>query len=30
MLIDSDRGTKRLFEEFIEAANQFHNAAALA
>ena len=30
MLIDDDAGTRRLFEGFIEAANQFHNAAALA
>jgi putative glutamine amidotransferase len=29
MLIDTHAGTKRLFEDFIEAANQFHNAAAL-
>jgi putative glutamine amidotransferase len=29
MLIDTHAGTKRLFEEFIEAANQYHNAAAL-
>ena len=29
MLIDTHEGTRRLFEEFIEAANQFHNAAAL-
>ncbi len=29
-LLDVDAGTRRLFEEFIEAANQFHNAAALA
>lgn len=30
MLIDTDRGTRRLFEEFIEAANQYHDAAVLA
>ena len=30
MLIDHHAGTRRLFEAFIEAANQFHNAAALA
>jgi gamma-glutamyl-gamma-aminobutyrate hydrolase PuuD len=30
MLIDGDAGTRRLFEGFIEAANQFHAAAALA
>ena len=29
-LIDSDTGTRRVFEEFIEAANPYHNAAALA
>jgi len=30
MLIDDHPGTRRLFEAFIEAANQFHAAAALA
>lgn len=30
MLIDHHVGTRRLFESFIEAANQFHTAAALA
>lgn len=30
MLIDTDPGTKRLFEAFIEAANQYHDANALA
>ena len=30
MLIDTDAGTKRLFEEFIEAANQYHNANSLS
>ena len=30
MLIDHHAGTRRLFESFIEAANQFHNAAAVA
>jgi putative glutamine amidotransferase len=29
MLIDTHPGTKRLFDDFIEAANQFHAAAAL-
>jgi putative glutamine amidotransferase len=29
MLIDTHVGTRRLFEDFIEAANQHHNAAAL-
>jgi putative glutamine amidotransferase len=29
MLIDTHDGTRRLFEEFIESANQFHNATAL-
>ncbi|HEX8690865.1 MAG TPA: gamma-glutamyl-gamma-aminobutyrate hydrolase family protein [Longimicrobium sp.] len=29
MLIDTHAGTRRLFEEFIEAANQYHNATAL-
>ncbi|HEX8903957.1 MAG TPA: gamma-glutamyl-gamma-aminobutyrate hydrolase family protein [Longimicrobiaceae bacterium] len=30
MLVDTHDGTRRLFEAFIEAANQFHNAAMLA
>lgn len=30
MLIDNDPATRRLFEEFIEAANEFHNSGALA
>jgi putative glutamine amidotransferase len=30
MLIDADEGTKRLFEAFIEAANQYRDAAVLA
>jgi len=30
MLLDTDEGTRRLFEAFIEAANQHHNAAMLA
>lgn len=30
MLIDQHAGTRRLFEAFIEAANQFHSAAVLA
>ena len=30
MLIDHHEGTRRLFEAFIEAANQFHDAAVLA
>jgi putative glutamine amidotransferase len=30
MLIDTDAGTKRLFEEFIEAANQYHDANSLS
>ncbi|HSU16780.1 gamma-glutamyl-gamma-aminobutyrate hydrolase family protein [Longimicrobium sp.] len=30
MLLDTDEGTRRLFEAFIEAANQYHNAAMLA
>ena len=30
MLVDKHDGTRRLFEAFIEAANQFHNAAMLA
>lgn len=30
MLIDHHAGTRRLFEAFIEAANQFHQAAVLA
>jgi hypothetical protein len=29
MLIDTHAGTRRLFEDFIEAANQYHNASAL-
>ena len=29
MLIDTHDGTRRLFEEFIEAANQYHNATAI-
>lgn len=30
MLIDTDAGTRRLFEEFIEAANEFDRSRALA
>ncbi|MDQ3389150.1 MAG: gamma-glutamyl-gamma-aminobutyrate hydrolase family protein [Gemmatimonadota bacterium] len=30
MLIDSHAGTRRLFEDFIEAAQEFHSAGALA
>jgi putative glutamine amidotransferase len=30
MLLDTHDGTRRLFEAFIEAANQYHNAAMLA
>ena len=30
MLIDQHEGTKRLFEDFIEAANQYHEANALS
>ena len=30
MLGDTHDGTRRLFEAFIEAANQFHAAALLA
>ena len=30
MLLDDHEGTKRLFEEFIEAANQYHNANSLS
>ena len=30
MLVDTDEGTRRLFDAFIEAANQYHNAAMLA
>jgi gamma-glutamyl-gamma-aminobutyrate hydrolase PuuD len=30
MLLDTDEGTHRLFEDFIEAANQYHNANTLA
>jgi putative glutamine amidotransferase len=30
MLLDNHEGTHRLFEDFIEAANQYHNAQSLA
>ncbi len=30
MLIDTDEGTRRLFEEFIESANRFHASGAFA
>ena len=30
MLIDTDEGTRRLFEDFIESANQFHASGAFA
>jgi putative glutamine amidotransferase len=30
MLLDNHEGTHRLFEDFIEAANQYHDAQSLS